>query len=364
MDQPHYGGVLGSLRKRTFDRCGYGYKREFIPSSYWNNPHVCYSEKLQPATIPKDRMPRRNVPRWSKRKTTIEKGELRKDRMTQARNRVMRLRALKNPSNISMKPLQGRLHVALQTSDYLEALYDDPPTSTSCTQTNLDRPETPPFIPEKTGVDTCTQIYPDDLFFFDEEVKPILEVTTGKTIEQALLEVLHEDEIDGMEQERRRFMDEKAAEEAEIQRLEEEERRKNLERDKRIAEMEKAKEKQKELEKRIAATMLSDRVCTELLPQVLTEMTEQGYYVDATDEAVRDDVMKDLEEHVCQELKAIAQNEQLLSGIIKDIVQERYDVYTELGEHPQERFSNELPEMPWEETDGEDEGHLTDANFE
>ena len=39
------------------------------------------------------------------------------------------------------------------------------------------------------GVDVDTQIYEGDLFDFDVEVKPILEVLVGKTIEQSLLEV-------------------------------------------------------------------------------------------------------------------------------------------------------------------------------
>ena len=40
-----------------------------------------------------------------------------------------------------------------------------------------------------SGVDIDTQIYEGDLFDFDVEVKPILEVLVGKTIEQSLLEV-------------------------------------------------------------------------------------------------------------------------------------------------------------------------------
>ena len=114
----------------------------------------------------------------------------------------------------------------------------------------LDRPPTPLFVPAKTGVDNTTQILDGEvrltflfhfwgmiliiteqseendlqrykspqsskppsiclilitfnfkhikyfqLFDFDIEVKPILEVLVGKTIEQALMEVMEEEEL-------------------------------------------------------------------------------------------------------------------------------------------------------------------------
>ena len=94
----------------------------------------------------------------------------------------------------------------------------------------LDRPPTPLFVPAKTGVDNNTQILEGEvitgcsynsffdilvelvlkkididlrfhnrtisqLFDFDIEVKPILEVLVGKTIEQALMEVMEEEEL-------------------------------------------------------------------------------------------------------------------------------------------------------------------------
>lgn len=84
------------------------------------------------------------------------------------------------------------------------------------TQTDafLNRPATPLFIPAKTGADVATQIEEGDvsffhmllvcvkistiifqLFDFDIEVKPILEVLVGKTVEQALMEVMEEEEL-------------------------------------------------------------------------------------------------------------------------------------------------------------------------
>lgn len=65
--------------------------------------------------------------------------------------------------------------------------------------------------------------YFPQLFDFDVEVVPILEVLVGKTIEQSLIEVLEEDEIAQLQAQQRRFMELRAAEKAEHQRLEEQE---------------------------------------------------------------------------------------------------------------------------------------------
>jgi DNA polymerase I-like protein with 3'-5' exonuclease and polymerase domains len=63
------------------------------------------------------------------------------------------------------------------------------------------------------------------LFDFDLEVEPVLEVLVGKTVEQALTEVLEEEELEGLRVQQRRFQEVRASEQAALQRLEEEERR-------------------------------------------------------------------------------------------------------------------------------------------
>lgn len=66
------------------------------------------------------------------------------------------------------------------------------PDKNADTQTDafLDRPVTPLFMQQKRGVDAETQIENGDLFDFNMEVEPLLEVLVGKTLEQGLMEVL------------------------------------------------------------------------------------------------------------------------------------------------------------------------------
>ena len=63
------------------------------------------------------------------------------------------------------------------------------------------------------------------LFDFDTEVKPILEVLVGKTIEQSLIEVMEEEELAELRRQQREFEELRNAEKVEQQRLEEQERR-------------------------------------------------------------------------------------------------------------------------------------------
>jgi len=58
----------------------------------------------------------------------------------------------------------------------------------------MPRPKSPPYIPKKTGIDCGTQI-DDNVFDFDKEVEPILDVIISKTLEQSLIEVNRESEM-------------------------------------------------------------------------------------------------------------------------------------------------------------------------
>jgi hypothetical protein len=97
--------------------------------------------------------------------------------------------------------------VDVQTDLYLEELSDKLPEAIAQTQTDnfLNRAPSPLYIPQKSGTDVATQIYEGDLFDFDFEVQPILEVIVGKTLEQALMEVNEEMELDLLRAHKVRF---------------------------------------------------------------------------------------------------------------------------------------------------------------
>jgi radial spoke head protein 3 len=86
----------------------------------------------------------------------------------------------------------------MQTENFLEELTDKRIEIDAETQTQafLDRPASPLFVMARTGVDAVTQILSNDLFDFDSEVAPILEVLVGKTLHVAMLELMQEEELE------------------------------------------------------------------------------------------------------------------------------------------------------------------------
>lgn len=69
-------------------------------------------------------------------------------------------------------------------------------TEVKCQTDNfIPKPPTPKYVPKKTGIDKNTQIEDYDLFDYDREVQPILNVLLTKSVEQALLEVEEESEL-------------------------------------------------------------------------------------------------------------------------------------------------------------------------
>lgn len=112
------------------------------------------------------------------------------------------------------------------------------------------------------------------------EVQPILEVLVGKTVEQALIEVLEEEELAALREQQRRFLETRAVETAEAQRLEERERRLQAEKDRRMMDMADGLKTQKEMEERIAASVLMQGYMADMLPSVLEGLEEEGFLLD------------------------------------------------------------------------------------
>jgi hypothetical protein len=74
-----------------------------------------------------------------------------------------------------------------------------------------------------------TQIEDGDLFCFDTEVKPLLNVLLSKTLEQARMEVLEEEEIKELKQQQRYYEEQRNRELAEVEALEDAENRRKQE---------------------------------------------------------------------------------------------------------------------------------------
>ncbi|KAL5457495.1 hypothetical protein EMCRGX_G034761 [Ephydatia muelleri] len=216
-------------------------------------------------------------------------------------------------------------HIDVQTELYLEEITDRVEEADRQTQTDafLDRPATPLFVPAKTGMDASTQIMEGDLFDFDLEVKPIVEVLVGKTVEQALIEVMEEEELANLRAQQRTFEENRNAELVETQRLEEQERRYREEKERRMQQQREALLKEKETAEKIAAKAFAQSYLSDLVPSVFSNLNEQGFFFDPVERQIDTSIvpwmLEAAEEVLCK--KTVSRF--VLDAIIRDVVAQK-----------------------------------------
>nr|XP_020459747.1 radial spoke head protein 3 homolog [Monopterus albus] len=228
--------------------------------------------------------------------------------------------------------LQGRKHIDVQTELYLEELSDViVATDIECqTDAFLDKPATPLFIPAKSGKDVETQIEEGELFDFDREVQPVLEVLVGKTIEQSLLEVMEEEELACLRAQQRAFEELRNNELAEVQRLQEQERRHREEKVRRIAEQKEVLKKQRETAEKIAARAYTQQYLADLLPVVFTSLRSHGYFYDPVERDIETNFFPWLMAEVNNSLDKRYVARELLDNVIHDVARKRLERFKEL----------------------------------
>merc|ERR1719293_525704 len=160
--------------------------------------------------------------------------EVRRQREAQRRRLMRANMTKKRPGTPEAVP--GRKHMDIQTDSYLEELTERTVEFEAETQTDflLDRPPSPLFMPAKIGVDTETQIEEGELFDFDREVEPVLEILVGKTLEQSMMEVLEEEELESLRRHQEDFEKRRNTELFEVQRMEAAEKRRHDEMERRM----------------------------------------------------------------------------------------------------------------------------------
>jgi len=136
------------------------------------------------------------------------------------------------------------------------------------------------FVPKKSGSDAETQIDDCDLFDFDTEVAPIMEVLLERTLENALLELREEAELNGLKAHKDRYHRLRQAELVEVHRLEAAEKRKQEEKSRRI-QQERA---QVEVARRAMSKAVSIKISRELFSGVCVSVVEslraKGFFRD------------------------------------------------------------------------------------
>lgn len=275
-----------------------------------------------------------------------------------SRKRAKQLSRVKSP-----EPVEGRKHVDMQTELYLEELSDRiEETEVECqTDAFLDRPPSPLFVPAKSGTDKETQILDGELFDFNVEVLPVLEVLVGKTMEQALLEVMEEEELSNLREQQRAHEELRNSDLMEQQRLEEQERRHREEKLRRMKQQDEMVRKEKETAAKIAARAFAQSYLADLVPSVFGTLTENGYFYDPVEREVEKLFLPWLMDSVDDQLTKNVNSRQLLDELLQQIVAQRQEQFVELEtkvEEPEAPQSEAIVTVVIEEapvvTDGED----------
>ncbi|VEL18571.1 unnamed protein product [Protopolystoma xenopodis] len=236
------------------------------------------------------------------------------------RRLIARRRAKEQLRSRTPPPMEGRQNQDVQTHLYLEELVRIEETEAdSQTDAFLDIPEPPLFIPAKVGRDVSTQILDGELFDFDLEVVPILDVLVGKTIEQSLLEVMEEEELSDLRAQQNAFEEMRQAEMYEQQRLQEKDRRLREEKERRRQQQLATHKRRRELTQKIAAKAFATAYLADLVPNVFGQLSEHGYFSDPIEKDIEDGYLPWLMLAVNEELLLQAKARLVLDGMIREV---------------------------------------------
>jgi len=222
------------------------------------------------------------------------------------------------PKPATPEAVDGRKHIDVQTEQYLEELTDRPVEVDVDTQTDafMDQLPAPIFIPMKTGVDVETQIYDGDLFDFDMEVEPILEVLVGKTLEQSMMEVMEEEELQNMRAHQEHFEQMRNAELAETQRLEEGEKRRAEEKARRVAQEKERVAREQEVTQKVAARTFTKGFLSELKNSVVANLQDAGFFYDPLEAEVTNTFMPWLMDQMSENLDSLSVARQIADELL------------------------------------------------
>ena len=186
----------------------------------------------------------------------------------------------------------------------------------------IDRPPTPLFIPNEDGVDKETQIEEGDLFEFDIEVDPILEVIVGKSLEHARMEVLEEYEIELLRKHRRDFTQKRNAELIEVQRMEAEHLRRELEDNRRKLQARTQRELKKSSHQKFVCRITSKRFLSSIRFDIANKFKEVGIFKSPEESNMHDQLIPWIIETIQTSLIKKSIISEMLETVFKHTVRE------------------------------------------
>eukprot|EP00929_Paragymnodinium_shiwhaense_P123958 TRINITY_DN985_c0_g1_i1.p1 TRINITY_DN985_c0_g1~~TRINITY_DN985_c0_g1_i1.p1 ORF type:complete len:478 (-),score=151.37 TRINITY_DN985_c0_g1_i1:161-1594(-) len=230
--------------------------------------------------------------------------DIAKQREAQRRRLARANQTKKRP--ITPEAVSGRKHMDMQTDSYLEELTERAVEFEAETQTDflLDRPPSPLFMPAKIGVDVDTQIEEGELFDFDAEVEPVLEVLVGKSLEQGMMEVLEEEELESLRRHQEEFERKRNAELLEVQRMEAAEKRRHDEMRRRLQQQGAQRERDMCIMHKVVSRSVASAHLSSLRERALAHLLDAHVFSNAGVKAVQTVFMQELLQNVAEQATA------------------------------------------------------------
>eukprot|EP00428_Durinskia_dybowskii_P024420 CAMPEP_0170250746 /NCGR_PEP_ID=MMETSP0116_2-20130129/25193_1 /TAXON_ID=400756 /ORGANISM="Durinskia baltica, Strain CSIRO CS-38" /LENGTH=404 /DNA_ID=CAMNT_0010501689 /DNA_START=106 /DNA_END=1317 /DNA_ORIENTATION=+ len=249
--------------------------------------------------------------------------EVRKQREAQ-RKRLMRANNTKKRAG-TPEPVAGRKHMDIQTDSYLEELTERTVEFEAETQTDflLDRPPSPLFMPAKIGVDMETQIEEGELFDFDVECEPILEVLVGKTLELSMMEVLEEEELESLRRYQEEYEKNRNAEMLEVQRMEAAEKRRQDEMERRLQQQAAQREQDLSVMRKVVSRSVAAAHLSTLKERCLAHLLDAGCFQDSTQLAVETSFMPTLLQSVLTHKDQAVRDREVVGDMLNSVVSNR-----------------------------------------
>uniref|UniRef100_A0A1A9WCU9 Radial spoke head protein 3 n=1 Tax=Glossina brevipalpis TaxID=37001 RepID=A0A1A9WCU9_9MUSC len=189
----------------------------------------------------------------------------------------------------------------------------------------LEKPPLAPYVPFNVSADASTEIAEDELFHFEAEVQPIIEVLVDHTIDLSVVEVAHEREISTIRRRMDVLLAEREVELAELRRLEVEDTLLKAERARRLRQEAMAKTIEEDKQQEVITAKLLQGHIANVLPEILDSLEP------ATDADKKEKLMKSLcpwlSAEVATEVGQIINSREILTVIIKEIIKQRAEIY-------------------------------------
>ena len=163
-------------------------------------------------------------------------------------------------------PVHGRKHVSMSTMPVTTTIKPKPLTFNKSTQADehRDRPQSVKKTLPPNSENKETQIEDGEIFNFDIEVEPILNVLTTKTLQLSRMEVLEEEEIEHIKKEQRRFEEARNRELMIVQKFEDVEKRKKEEIDRRVSQQKEKTDISKVYQKKLMSRVFAKEYLSRL----------------------------------------------------------------------------------------------------